>query len=296
MEKMDNKVVTVITPTYNRAEKLNILYKSLCNQSNKEFCWLIVDDGSTDDTGKLAEKWIEEALIDIVYLHKENGGKHTALNLGIPMIKSDLTFIVDSDDYLTTDAIETIVEDYGKIDRTDICGIAYLRQSRNGNYLTNKLVPEDGLIENFCECRYKRNIRGDMAEVWKTKYLKEFPFPEFEGEKFVSEDVVWIQMSKKYKMVFYNKAIYISDYLEDGLTRSRREINKLSPKSAMHRGEVQLEAGLPFKYKCRAMLYYVIYGKFAGLSYSELFRRSKHRLLFVCGYPAGWAIYQKWRK
>lgn len=295
MNKVENKFITVITPTYNRAEQLVALYTSLCNQTNKSFSWLIVDDGSIDATDAKVREWICENKVDITYIYKENGGKHTALNKGIQSITTPLTFIVDSDDYLTNDAIEIIESDYLANSEKDICGIAYLRRSKAGHYLTNKLVPNDGLIESFCECRYNRNIKGDMAEVWFTDCLKEFPFPEFYNEKFVSEDIVWIQMSKKYKMVFYNKAIYISDYLEGGLTRNRRDINKKSPKASMYRGEVQLEANLPVKYKCRAMLYYIVYGKFAKLSYLDLFKRSKHKCMFICCSPVGMALYSKWR-
>ncbi|MCR5672079.1 MAG: glycosyltransferase family 2 protein [Butyrivibrio sp.] len=273
--------LTVITPTYNRGNKLSALYRSLVSQTDQGFDWLIVDDGSSDETSDIVKKWEEEKKISIRYIKKDNGGKHTALNVGIASIDSPWTFIVDSDDYLTEDAVETIRKKAETDDGHDICGLAFLRKSSTGSFLTSKQVPKDGYKSDFINCRYGLEIRGDMAEVWKTSCLKEYPFPEYDNETFCSEDVVWIELAGKYKMRFYNIPIYICDYLEDGLTRSRRLQNLNSPKGVMHRGEVQLQAGLPFKFKCRAMLYFLVYGRVAGYSYSELFERSEHRALFI---------------
>lgn len=289
-------LITVLTPAYNRERELERLFHSLENQDNSDFEWLIVDDGSSDRTESKVKEWMECSRISILYIKKQNGGKHTALNAGIHRIRSKWTFVVDSDDYLTEEAISTIVKKDEKFDRPDICGFAFLRQSQNGSYLTNKLVPQDGLVESFCECRYGRKIVGDMAEVWKTECLKEYPFPEFFDEKFISEDVVWVAMAQKYKMVFFNKAIYISDYLEDGLTLNRRKHNMLSPRGCMYRGEVHLDADLPVKYKCRAMFYYSVYGFFAGYRKKELLKRSKHKVLFLMLWPVSRLVIYKWRK
>ena len=287
-------IVTVITPTYNRANELKRLYESLVEQSDDDFEWLVIDDGSSDDTETEVNSYIGEGKINIKYVKKENGGKHTALNLGIQMIESPWTFIVDSDDYLKKDAVKILKEKAKADDSPDICGLAFLRESQNGKYLTNKLVEKDGYIDDFCHCRYGLGIKGDMAEVWKTEYLKQYPFPEFENEKFCSEDVVWIALAKKYKIVFYNQSIYMCDYLEGGLTMSRKSQNLNSPRGVMYRGIVQLDADLPLKYKCRAMLYYQVYGRIAGYSLSKLYKDSKKKLLFVCMWPVTLMIYRKY--
>lgn len=288
-------LVTVLTPTYNRVTNLEKLYESLCNQSSMNFLWLVVDDGSTDNTQEIVDRWHDDSKIQIQYIKKENGGKHTALNLAISQIETELTFIVDSDDWLDEKAIEIIECDYESYKSEEICGLAYLRQSKTGKFLTNKLVPYDGLIEDYCTCRLGRRIDGDMAEVWVTKCLKEYPFPTFKNEKFMSEDVVWVSMASKYKIVFFNKAIYYSDYLEGGLTVNRREHNKKSPKGCMHRGIVLLEAKIPIKDKFRAMLYYIVYGKFAGYSYKQLFLQSKKKILFLLLFLPSVELVLKWR-
>lgn len=288
--------VTILTPTYNRANELKRLYESLLVQDDKDFNWLIVDDGSTDDTQNAVQEWINENKLSLYYIKKPNGGKHTALNVGIPQIDTPWTFIVDSDDYLTENAISLIHQKIREYNSEIICGLAFLRQSKDGSYLTNKLVPKNGMIDDYCHCRYGLDIQGDMAEVWKTKCLQEFPFPEFENEKFCSEDVVWISMAQKYKMCFFNEAIYISDYLEGGLTRSRRRQNLKSPRGTMHRGVVQLRANLPIKFKIKAMMYYQVYGKAAGYSAGQLFRESENKPLFAAVYPLSMLAYTKLSK
>lgn len=290
-------MLTILTPTYNRCEELKRLYASLCNQSCKNFDWLIVDDGSKDETEQQVEKWINEQRFKITYVKKENGGKHTALNTGIERITSAWTFIVDSDDYLTDDAVEVFYDKVVDVEnRLNICGLAFLRQSEQGHNLSSSTVPNDGLVEDFCTCRYRRGIKGDMAEIWRTKYLKEFPFPVFEGERFLSEDVVWVQLAQKYKMVFYNRTIYIADYLDGGLTKTRRKSNMKSPKGCMYRGELHLSISMPPKYHIRAMLYYLVYGKVAGYTYSQLWKRCKKKLLYIMSFPVAVYLTAKWKK
>lgn len=289
--------VTVLTPAYNREKLLQKLYNSLCNQNCKDFVWLIIDDGSSDNTDRYIDEIRENADFQIVYYKKKNGGKHTALNYAYQYIDTPLTFIVDSDDVLTSDAISTVIETYSKYkDEKDICGFSFLRGKPDGGYLSVSGVPRDGMKETFVQCRINRNISGDMAEVWYTHCLKEFPFPEYHGEKFLGEDIVWVKMAQKYKMRFFNKVIYMSDYLEDGLTNNRRKHNIKSPNGCVARAEAFLDADIPLKNKIKAALQYQIYGKFANRSIKELFRNTKQKGLFVvCALPSA-VLYVKWRR
>ena len=159
--------ITVLTPAYNRGKLLEKLYESLCAQDCKDFEWLIVDDGSTDDTSERVEQMKQTADFPISYHKKENGGKHTALNYAYQFIKAPLTFIVDSDDSLTVDAISCVNEIYKKYkNESDLCGFSFLRGKPDGGYLSTSGVPQDGMKESYVECRINRNIGGDMAEVW----------------------------------------------------------------------------------------------------------------------------------
>lgn len=290
-------MITVLTPTFNRKNLLYILFASLCKQTEKDFKWLIVDDGSTDSTDEIIEEFIKKANFDIEYRWKENGGKHTALNYACQFITTPLTFIVDSDDWLTPDAIAVIKETYYKYKaENDLCGFSFLRGKQSGSLLSSSGVPRDGMKETFIECRINRGISGDMAEVWYTDCLKEFPFPEFAGEKFLGEDVIWVRMSEKYKMRFFNKVLYISDYRADGLTKNRRKNNILSPKGCVTRAETFLLSEVNFKAKCKAMLQYQIYGRFAGMKITELLKSCKCKMGFlILIIPSGF-IYLSWKK
>lgn len=289
--------VTVLTPAFNREKLLQNLYKSLCDQDCKDFIWLIIDDGSSDNTGEYVDKIKKNADFPIVYYKKENGGKHTALNYAYQYIETPLTFIVDSDDILTKDAISTIKKVFSKYrDEKDICGFSFLRGKPNGGYLSTSGVPRDGMKESYVECRINRNIGGDMAEVWYTHCLTEYPFPEYQGERFLGEDIVWVKMAQKYKMRFFNKVIYISDYLEDGLTNNRRKHNIKSPNGCVARAEAFLESSCILKIKIKSALQYQIYGKFAGRSMGNLFQSTKSKILYIVCFIPAQILYLKWRK
>ena len=288
--------ITVLTPTYNRGKLLEKLYKSLCAQDCKDFEWLIVDDGSTDDTSERVEQMKQTADFPISYHKKENGGKHTALNYAYQLIKTPLTFIVDSDDSLTEDAISCVNAIYEKYkNERDLCGFSFLRGKPDGGYLSTSGVPQDGMKESYVDCRINRSIGGDMAEVWYTHCLKEYPFPEFQGEKFLGEDIVWVRMSEKYKIRFFNRVIYISDYLEDGLTNNRRKHNIKSPNGCVARAEAFLDSDSNIKTKIKAALQYQIYGRFSDKSIKELFAQSKHKWVFVIIYFPAICLYLKWK-
>ena len=146
-------VLTIITPTYNRRKKIEILWKSLLNQTNQNFEWLIVDDGSTDHTGDMIEQMRKESSIVIRYIYKENGGKHTALNAGISTIESELTFIVDSDDYLTNDAVDSIIKIHNKYhDHDELCGYSFLRAFPDGS-INGKHFKSSEMIGSYIDIR-----------------------------------------------------------------------------------------------------------------------------------------------
>ena len=161
--------ITVLTPTYNRGGSIQKLYTSLDNQSIKDFEWLIVDDGSLDDTAQVVRKVQKSADFRIRYIYKENGGKHTALNEGIKNIESDLTFIVDSDDWLKPNAIETVLRYYGKFwDRNGLCGYSFLRVFPDGKINGKEFEPNEW-VASYIEARINSDdTMADKAEVFYT--------------------------------------------------------------------------------------------------------------------------------
>ena len=288
--------VSVLTATYNRADLLPELFQSLLAQEDQAFTWVIIDDGSTDGTETLIPGFQKRASFPIAYHKKTNGGKHTALNAAYPYIDSPLTIIVDSDDTLTPDAISAIKAVYEEYkEDTDLCGFSFLRGTRDGGYLSASGVPRDGMKESFVECRLNRHIGGDMAEVWYTRCLREYPFPEFPGEKFLGEDLVWIQMAEKYQMRFFNRVIYISGYLDGGLTKNRRKHNIASPRGCVARAEAFLNSNADYRAKLKAGLQYYIYGRFAGMSWRELYARAHNKCLYLVLCLPAHMLYLRWR-
>lgn len=280
--------VTIITPTYNRAEFLPRLYESLLRQTNPDFDWLVVDDGSSDGTSELIGRYIQEKKIRISYERQPNAGKHTALNRGIAKIESELTFIVDSDDYLPQDAVEIILTYHEKYKNTpNLCGYSFLRCHSDGRVNT-AYFPEDEKIDTYLRVRINGNIGGDKAEVFFTDILKKYPFPVFEGEKYMPEDVVWMRMSGPYRMVHINKNVYICDYLEGGLTKTGRRMKIHSPRGMALRSQIYLEdRTVCVKVKVKMMLLYQIYGRFAGLPTKELRGKAGETALwYLCKAPA----------
>lgn len=225
--------ITIFTPTYNRAYILPKLYESLKKQTCKDFEWLIVDDGSTDETEKIVLSWLAEETFPVRYIKQLNGGKHSAINRGVLETKSKLFFIVDSDDKLTTDAIALIKQNYQKVrDDDTVAGVIGMRIYPDGKRIGGEASFEDTICTRN-DFRYKKKINGDLAEVYKTDILRQYPFPIVEGEKFCPESVVWQKIAKKYKLFFFNKGIYVCEYLTDGLTHHVDQIRIKSPHLAV---------------------------------------------------------------
>lgn len=290
-------MITVLTPTFNRGGRLQSLWDSLQKQTVKDFEWLVVDDGSTDGTKDLITQLQEKSDFPIWYIYKSNGGKHTALNVGIQTICSKLTFIVDSDDYVTDDAVESILKIHKKYrSQNNICGYAFLRAFPDGK-INGKKFDVDEKIGSYIDVRVNGDDTGaDKAEVFKTHCLKEFPFPEYPNEKFLGEDLVWVRMARKYEMVHINKAIYVGNYLEDGLTNNRRKHNIASPVGCMHRAEEFMESDLKTRYRIKGGLQYIVYGRFAGVKVIDLIRKSRHKILATVCIPGGLLLYARWNK
>lgn len=292
---ISSPLITVVTPSYNRAAYLQRLYESLKAQQTSDFIWMIVDDGSTDDTRKVVDGFkADNPLFALEYYYKPNGGKHTALNLAIDKATTPLFFIVDSDDMLTPDAITTIEDDWRTIDTTDSTGISYLRGYDTERQIGD-IFPKDHDIDTFNNVRIWHHVNGDKAEVWATEHLKKLRFPVFEGERFIGENWMWTQMSDMAPMLFVNKIIYISEYIEGGLTRSGRKMRIGCPHGGMTNSLVMMDVKFPLRYRVKNTLLYVAYGFFARLSVSQIIHCKYSLLTAICLFP-GYMLYKFWEK
>ena len=225
-----NKTITVFTPTYNRGYIIMELYQSLIQQTCDDFEWLVIDDGSTDETEKYFLDLLKQKHpFPIRYIKKKNGGKHRAINDGVKLAQGKLFFIVDSDDQLTYDAIEKILKIYaGVAGLKGYAGVAGLRGNDVSKMIGTTFTGE--WIDATSLEREKYKIEGDKAEVFYTDILRKYPFPEFAGENFVTEAIVWNRIAESgLKLRWFNEIIYLCEYREDGLTNNLDNINKRNP-------------------------------------------------------------------
>ena len=216
--------ISLVTPTYNRAYILDRLYRSVQRQSFRDFEWLIIDDGSTDNTEELVRGWMaEENDFPIRFEKQPNGGKCRAINRGLDLARGELFFIMDSDDYLTDNALERVVYWESTIhDKPMFMGVV-------GNRGTSEdYSPNRPLGAPYKDCtvfvRYpeytKDVVDGEHAGVWYTELHRKYKYPEFPGENFMTPCIPWNRMANDgYQVRIFDEIIWVCNYLEDGLTR-----------------------------------------------------------------------------
>ena len=249
-------MITILTPAYNRGHLLEKLYQSLVEQDFEDFEWVIVDDGSSDSTTNIVDKFIQDKKINISYIKQSNGGKHRALNRGVIESKGELILIVDSDDSLPKNSLSVINRYYLEIkDNPLIGGVCGLMAHHDGTIIGERKICSSMNLSSI-EMRYKYGFVGDICEVFKTEILREFPFPEIENEKFCPEALVWNRIATKYKLHYFNEVIYYRDYLDGGLTSKIVRIRMNSPIASMICYAELNQLDIPFKDKVKAAVNY----------------------------------------
>lgn len=225
----ENKI-NIVTATYNRGVYLKNIYKSICEQQYVNMQWIVVDDGSEDNTEKVVNKYIEEGSINIKYIKKENGGKHTALNLALDKVEEGLVFIVDSDDILSKNSLDKINMLWNSIGEKkydyNIIGIGGVKGYIHNNDIIGDKIPCDNFLDDtLLNLTYNKKVLGDKALIFDYQILKNYKFPEFEGEKFLTEAVVYNRIiNEKNKLRWSNEIFVLCEYLDDGLTKKYDEI------------------------------------------------------------------------
>lgn len=289
------KTVAILTATYNRADTLPKLYESLRAQTSFDFAWYIIDDGSRDHTDSVVRRFATD-LFDIHYIQKENGGRHTALNLGFQIAQEELFFPVDSDDWLTPDAVETIILNWPAYrNQTSIAGMSFYRLYGNGDVISAP-YPSNYLVGSFIDVRINGGIKGDNAEVYRSAVLKKYNFPEIEGEKFLSEAILWNRIAQEYSLVFIQKGIYHCEYRADGLTQNGRQKQLRNPKGTIMHAKAYMYKNVRFSIRLKYGIMYVASAKIAGMSSTEAFRDSGAGAVYALCYLPGTLLYLLWKK
>ena len=281
---MNARTITIFTPIYNRATFLLRLFDSLVKQTYKNFEWIIVDDGSSDNIRDVVNALQKKGKLDIQFIHQKNGGKHRAINVGVELAKGELFFILDSDDILPPNALELVVKYYEEIKNdSSFAGVSGIDGYFDGRIIGSGL-PLEVLDSNSIDIHYKYHVIGDMKEVFRTSVMREIPFPEIENEKFCPEDLVWNRIAQKYKLRYFNKVIYNVEYQPEGLTAKIVKIRMKSPiASTICYGEM-LDLDIPIKSKIKAAInYWRFYLCIKNKSKAE----KKIAPLWICLLPVG---------
>ena len=292
-----NIFITIFTPTYNRAYLLPKLYDSLVAQEQKDFEWLIIDDGSTDNTEDLIKKFQNENKIRIRYVKQKNSGKYKAINKALDLALGELFMIVDSDDYLTTNAIILIKKYYEQIkDDNNFIGVVGLKGKNltepytsyyNEKKQKNKFYNLEFIDSTYIDYRYKYKISGDRAEVCITEKMKKYKFPELTNEKFMNEGYIWNKMANDgLKFRYFNDIIYIGEYLSDGLSQNMKNIKLNSPENAaIENNEYIRLKKLPLKVRIKACANYYRYSTICKKPISESFKKCNSKIISIIGIP-----------
>lgn len=244
--------LTVFTPTYNRAYTLPALYASLRQQTCRDFEWIIVDDGSQDDTEQLCQTFADD-LFPVHYFKTKNCGKHVAINYGVGKASGEWFFIVDSDDCLPPDSIACLVDEAAKCIKNDIGVLCGMKYYTNGKRIGGE-VEFETLECTALEFRYKYCIHGDAAEVVKTSVMRKFPFPVFEGERFCPEALLFNRIARHYTTHYFNRNVYLCEYLADGLSAKITKIRMESWRGTCLCYSELAGSSVPLKIKIRSWI------------------------------------------
>lgn len=202
--------ISIITPAYNRADTLHRCYESLSKQSFKDFEWIIVDDGSTDDTSEVVSAWQRESSWNINYVKKANGGKPSAVNLGVKTANGEMCAILDSDDGLCHDGLKALVDAWGRLShdvREDYWCVCALVEDSITKQVVGDLFPSDHITITGGEFQFKYKIAGEKFGLMRTALLKKNPYPEEAGYKFVPESYIWNRLGREYKYICINTVV-----------------------------------------------------------------------------------------
>ncbi|MFZ1841509.1 MAG: glycosyltransferase family 2 protein, partial [Leptotrichiaceae bacterium] len=260
---------TIFTPTYNREGLLISLYESLKKQTFKDFEWLIVDDGSVDNTNETVQQFIKENILNISYYYKENGGKQRAYNYALDNAKGELFICLDSDDEYVSNALEIILEYWKKVEKNaKIVGMGYLSTYPDGSIIGSKF-PSDEMVETQFNIYNKYKVTGDKGLMFRTEVIKNYKFPVFDGEKFTTEALVYNRIAEKYEMLYINEKIEIKQYHEDGLTAKYNDLLLRNPKgNALYHNE-RNKHKMIFKEKIFNNAVYYKFCRVANYSFSK---------------------------
>lgn len=286
---------TVFTPTFNRGTTLPAVYAALEAQTHRNFEWLIIDDGSTDDTRELVSGWQLLASFPIRYFLQENGGKHRAFNHGVRQARGRFFLPLDSDDVCLPQALERLVFHWETIPAEEqalFSGVTALCQDPAGRIVGSGL-PRAVIDADPLALRYSYRVRGEQWGFQRTNVLRRFPYPEIPGEYFVPESLVWNRIGRKYRTRYVNEALRIYQPGDDSLSRRSVRLRVGSPEATLlYYREILDQPRLPWPGRFKAAINLVRFGWHTG-RLAEVAARTKRKVWLGLAFPLGWALFKR---
>jgi glycosyltransferase involved in cell wall biosynthesis len=287
--------VSVFVPTYNRAHLLGRVFESLKAQSFKNFEWIIVDDGSRDNTSELVTDWQRTAPFTIQYQRKANGGKHTTINRGVELARGEFMVILDSDDWLAPNALERMLELWQAIPTTEqaqLSGVVGLCAHPDGQVIGDRF-PQDPFDSNAVDLTHTHQIHGDKISLSRTNVMREFPFPFQDLRGLVTEALVWNRIAQHYQERYVNEIFAYKEYLEQGLTDRALELQiQAAPATRLFHLELsQAKQKLSWKIRLKSLANYVRFSLHAGHGPLETLIDSDSSFKCLLMLPLGLALF-----
>lgn len=283
---MNDIKLTVFTPAYNRAYSLPRTYESMKNQTCKDFVWLIIDDGSSDNTKELVNQWISEnSEFEIQYIYKENGGMHTAHNTAYANIHTELNVCVDSDDAMPADAVEKILRKWEEVKDCGYAGIIALDADLNTNKVIGKGFPE-GLKDTTVSGYYARGGAGDKKLIYRTDIINQYPeYPVYEGEKYFSLAFKYRLIDQDYKMAVLDEIVCLVEYQQDGSSNNMIRQYYRNPKGFVEWRKIRMQYPDSKKRVFIDCVHYVAESRLAGNKHYV--KESPEKLLTIAAFLPG---------
>ena len=280
--------LTVFTPAYNRAHTIGRTYESLCRQTCKDFCWLVVDDGSSDNTRQLVEGWLAEGKIPIRYIYQENQGMHGAHNTAYRNIDTPLNTCIDSDDFMPDDAVEKILDCWNRRGSDKYAGLIGLDATQDGKIIGTGF-PE-GMDTTTLQGFYSAGGRGDKKMVYRTEVINRYPeYPLFEGERYVGLAYKYMLIDQDYELITLNEPLVIVEYQADGSSFNMFKQYWRNPRGFAFFRKAEMKTTKSLKRKLQVCTHYV---SSSIISRNWHFiQESPEKLLTTLCIPGGVALY-----
>ena len=279
------KKLTVFTPTFNRAYCLHQVYESLIIQKNKDFLWLIIDDGSSDNTREKIKTWHNENLMEIQYIYQENRGMHSTYNTAYENCHTELIVCIDSDDFLGENAIEKIISFWQKKGSEKFAGLVGLDADFK-NKIIGKKFPENLKSSTLEDLYQKYKIPGDKKLVYRTDVVRKYPkYPSFEGENFVPHGTLFVQIDKDYELLLLNEILVNVQYQTDGSSLNIFKQYIRYPKGFRYSRLIEMRHSSYLKVRFKAAIHYV--SSSIQLGEHNFFKNNPYKLLTFIAIPFG---------